>query len=303
MASESQYAHANIYGASDVKRYAENLEDPEYIAFLSPAMREYFKSLIPGKKVLDIACGTGIWSYKAAQSGAKSVDGFDIQEEMVQLAKQATSQFSTVNIRVGDVMDMPYDDNTFDVALSFFVTCTVRLEACIKLFKEIHRVLVPGGKAVVNCISKAAFEKLTVRSGADRVLVEKEITKILMCLSTYPSQDEVNNAFQQLTDAIHVYFTHDESGHVHRITDVNKLSNGQAIWSKTQIMVFASYFYDEQFFQQQIEAAGLKLEKIENYYTEERRIAYNNTNPELKLAKTITDTPVFVMYHLSKPIG
>ena len=113
MASGSQYAHANIYGSSDVKQYAKNLEDPEYIAFLSPVMREYLKSQIPSKKVLDIACDMGIWSY----CGAKSVHGFDIQEEMVELAKQATSQFNTVNIRVGDVMDMPYDDNTFDVAL------------------------------------------------------------------------------------------------------------------------------------------------------------------------------------------
>ena len=87
------------------------------------------------------------------------------------------------------------------------------------------------------------------------------------------------------------------NGYVQRVTDVNKLTNGQAVWVNTQIMVFASYFYDEQFFQQQIEDAGLKLEEIENYYTEERRVA------EIKLAKNITDTPVFVMYHLSKPIG
>ena len=113
----------------------------------------------------------------------------------------------------------------------------------------------------------------------------------------------MTNAFEDLCDVIHVFFTHDEIGRMHRITDADKLTNGQAIWAKTQIMVFAGYFYDEQFFEQQIEAAGLKLEKIENYYTEERRITYDNTNPELKLAKTITDTPVFVMYHLSKPTG
>ena len=59
---------------------------------------------------------------QSSSEWGKSVDGFDIQEEMVELAKQATSQFSTVNIRVGDVMDMPYDDNTFDVALSFYIT-------------------------------------------------------------------------------------------------------------------------------------------------------------------------------------
>ena len=57
--------------------------------------------------MLDIGCGTGYWCYKVALSGAKSVDGFDIQEDMVQLAKQATSQFNSFNIRVGDVMDMP----------------------------------------------------------------------------------------------------------------------------------------------------------------------------------------------------
>ena len=70
-------------------------------------MKKHLESAIPDKKVLDIGCGTGNWCYKAAQYGPKSVDGFDIQEDMVQLAKQATSQFSTVNIRVGDVMDIP----------------------------------------------------------------------------------------------------------------------------------------------------------------------------------------------------
>ena len=73
---------------------------------------------------------------------------------------------------------------------------------------------------------------------------------------------------------------------MHRITDADKLTNGQAK-NSLQIMVFAGYFYDEQFFQQQIEATGLKLEKIESCYTEERRIAYNKTNLESKVAKLL----------------
>ena len=35
----------------------------------------------------------------------------------MELAKQATSQFHTVSIQLGDIMNMPYDDS-FDVALS-----------------------------------------------------------------------------------------------------------------------------------------------------------------------------------------
>ena len=65
--------------------------------------------------MLDIGYESGDWACLAVECGAKSVDGFDIHEDMVELAQQATAQYGSVNICVGDVMDMPYDDNTFDV--------------------------------------------------------------------------------------------------------------------------------------------------------------------------------------------
>ena len=65
--------------------------------------------------MIDIGCESGDRACLAAECDAKIVDGFDIQEGMVELAQQATAQYGSVNICVGDVMDMPYDDNTFDV--------------------------------------------------------------------------------------------------------------------------------------------------------------------------------------------
>ena len=50
---------------------------------------------------------------------------------------------------------------------------------CVTLFKEIYRVLVPGGKVMLNCHVKAAFGKLIVRSGGDKVLLEKDIEENL----------------------------------------------------------------------------------------------------------------------------
>ena len=304
MNGESQYIHAEKYESSEVKLFAESTkEEPQNLAFLTPAMKKHLKSVIPGQKVLDIGCGSGNWCYKAAQSGAKSVDGFDIQEDMVQLAKQATSQFNTVNIRVGDVMDMPYGDNTFDVALSFYVTCGLRLEACISHFTEMYRVLAPGGKAIMVSYSKPAFEGIFLRNGVDKEIVETLIAQKLRSLPNYPTQDQVNDAFGDLHDVIQTAFILDHSGKLQRVNDPDKLSNGHAIWSKTQIMTFADYFYYDQFLQQQIKAAGLNIDNIESYYTEERRIAYNSNNPEIELDKEITDTPPFVMYHLSKPVN
>ena len=304
MISKNQYVHNEKYGSGKLKQYAQKIEkEPPNLAFLFPTMDENFKSVIPGKVVLDIACGKGIYFKRLFQHGAKAVHGFDIDEEMIQLAKQTASQFDAVNVCVGDVRHMPYDDNMFDFALGMYVTCNLPAEVCIALFKEIHRVLVPGGKAMLNCHVKAAFDKLIVRSGGDKVLVEKEIEEKLSNFRSHPPENEINNAFQDLPDLIHVFFTLDENCRLHRITDVDKLIIGQAIWSTCQGTAYPNYYYDEQFIQQQIKASGLKLDKIEMYYTEERRIAYNNTNPEVMLDKNITDTPTLAMYHLSKPIS
>ena len=62
-------------------------------------------------------------------------------------------------------------------------------------------------------------------------------------------------------------------------------------------MTFANYFYDDDFLQQQIKAAGLSINNIDNesYYNEERRVAYNNTNSEIKLDKSLIDIPPFVL--------
>jgi len=72
--------------------------------------------------------------------------------------------------------------------------------------------------------------------------------------------------------------------------------------AKNQIMIFADYFYDDHSLQQQIKAAGLNIDKIKNYYTEERSIM-DGTKPKIELDKTITDAPPFVIYHLSKPVN
>ena len=205
---------------------------------------------------------------------------------------------------IGDVKQMPYDDNMFDFVLGMHVTCALQIEACITFFKEIHRVLVPGGKAMLNChvYVKAAFEKLIIANGGNKVLLEKKIEEKMSNLACYPSEDEINNTFEDLPDFIHVFFTLDQNGGLHRITDVDKLVIGQAVWSTFQTTAYPNCYYDEQFIQQQINAAGLELDKIEDYYTEERRIAYNSTEPEVKLDKTITDIPTLAMFHLSKPI-
>ena len=50
---------------------------------------------------------------------------------------------------VGDATKLPYDDNVFDIVMSFFVTVVLKREACIShsymYVKELHGILVQSG--------------------------------------------------------------------------------------------------------------------------------------------------------------
>ena len=199
----SGYYPTNLYGSDGVKSYEKYCEkEPVIQAFLYPAMENFLKLEIPGKKVLDIGCGDGYWSYQAAQHRAKSVDGFDVQEKMVTLAKQATSQFSIVNIQLGDVINMPYDDETFDVAMSLYMTCNLDNERVSKHFKELHRVLKPGGKAVIVNLAEKSIDKVYLAVSGNEAIVKGKINKSLQQLSKYPTVSEVNKAFSGLQEVI-----------------------------------------------------------------------------------------------------
>ena len=45
---------------------------------------------------------------------------------------------------------MPYDEASFDVAISLLVPCNLSSEAFEKHFQELYRVLAPGGKAIMQ---------------------------------------------------------------------------------------------------------------------------------------------------------
>ena len=292
------YRHS--YGPSEAETYVKkNKLYPEREAFFRPVVQDFLKTEALGKKVLDVGCGDGNWCCEAAECGAKSVDGFDIQKDMVELAKKTTAQYSSVNIRVGDVMAMPYDDNSFDVAISIYVTCSVTFETLTKHFEELHRVLVPGGKALVHNLSHPFYETLYLYDEDDEASVRKSIDKVLQVQRGFSSLAEVNNAFEEFGQVSCTCFATNENGLLFHITDTNQLINEQAIWVKTDYMTFPNYFYNEKYLTDQIMAAGFSINKVENPYTEERRVAYNLANPSgKKIDKKEVEHPRTLFYHL-----
>lgn len=100
--------------------------------------------LFPGAKVLDAGCGTGLVAANAKLLGAVA-EGIDFSEGMVE---QAKDQFPDINFSVGDVEDLPVQDETFDAVLSNIVLFHVTDPE--KAMAEARRVLKPNGRFVFS---------------------------------------------------------------------------------------------------------------------------------------------------------
>ena len=261
------------------------------------------KNLVPGKRVLDIGCGAGNWCVTAAEYGAKSVDGFDIQPEMVELAKQATSHLQDmVHIQVGDAADMPYDDDSFDVAISLFVTCNLPKEICLKHFKELDRVLAPGGMAILLVHTDWSHSKLYLKSRTDLPSAQASLAEILSTLPKYPSTEQLVEAFTKTDEILTTCFAFDEAGYTFLVQSPDQLTDGQPIWRKSEMMTYPNFFYSESMIITELLNNGFNIDRIENPFTEERQKAYNSANPKTVIGNSYVTYPTALIYHVSKPV-
>lgn len=99
-------------------------------------------------KVLDIACGKGSTAFYLAEKYGCSVVGIDISEELIQEAEDTCRKRglnNNVRFEVGNAMDLPFDNNEFDVVISQGIL--VFVDDKTKTINEASRVLKYGGKA------------------------------------------------------------------------------------------------------------------------------------------------------------
>ena len=109
MQSGGHFSNGTRYGTDEIVLFTGDggKHGTIGVAFLDSAVAQSLKRMVPGKRVLDIGCGVRDWCCLAAQYGAKTVDGFDIQEEMVKLAKQTTSHLDMVHYKLEILQTCP----------------------------------------------------------------------------------------------------------------------------------------------------------------------------------------------------
>lgn len=96
-------------------------------------------------EILDIACGTGDLAFEALDQMPKArITGVDITPPMLVLFREKLKQRGvSMRVEEGDVEALAYPDHSFDaVTIGFGTRNFTNLEVA---FREIHRVLKPGG--------------------------------------------------------------------------------------------------------------------------------------------------------------
>jgi ubiquinone/menaquinone biosynthesis C-methylase UbiE len=115
--------------------------------------RSLAADLAAGSAVLEVAPGPGFLAIELAKSGKTTVTGLDISKSFVEIArKNAAREGVAVDFQLGNASAMPFPADSFD-----FIVCRAAFKNFsepVQALVEMHRVLKPGGKAVVIDLRK-----------------------------------------------------------------------------------------------------------------------------------------------------
>ncbi len=172
---------------SDVHDSGENSNNYNRQLFYS-----HIDFIKPGLKLLDLGCGDGLDLVYYQSLGAE-IYGIDASEQMATLAK---NKLPSADIKVGNFNELPYEDNDFDIVMSKYALMTSR--DMQPVFKEIHRVLRPGGimMYLVTHPFRQYFEKINPQAD----YFKKEIVNSNILNGTITVQEPTHTLNEYLND-------------------------------------------------------------------------------------------------------
>lgn len=176
--SDAEIGTPEFFARVEAHRYEKEWHIPAAADFASTR----------GLRVLEIGCGMGTDGAQFAKAGA-NYTGVDLTEAAVELARK---RFEVSGLkgefRVADAERLDFPDESFDLVYSHGVLHhTPDIEAAVR---EIHRVLKPGGRAMVMLYHRGSYNyqigiRVLRRAGAGLLRSETGI-KLINLLTREP---------------------------------------------------------------------------------------------------------------------
>src|SRR3989344_5408627 len=116
---------------------------------------KYFISLLPGKNILDLGCGSGDHSLLFKQQGLE-VSAIDISQEMVRLTRE-----KDIEAEIMDIEQLTFAPESFDGIWAVTSLLHIPKAALPGVIKNLHKILKHGGILYV-CVKEGEGEKMVV---------------------------------------------------------------------------------------------------------------------------------------------
>ena len=101
--------------------------------------------IVPGERVLDVACGSGNGAIAAARRAWGNTTGADFVPALLERGRErAAAEHLEIEFVEGDAEDLPFEDGSFDVVMSIFGAMFAPDQP--RAAAELLRVCRPGGR-------------------------------------------------------------------------------------------------------------------------------------------------------------
>ncbi len=131
-ARPGDFNNADAYEAQ-MGRWSRQLAEP-FLDFAGP---------LEGRRILDMGCGIGSLTFAIARRNPTiSISGIDAAAPFIEHLKHVNHD-PRIDVQVGDALELPFADRSFDHALTLLVLHFVSDTA--KAVSELKRVTKPGG--------------------------------------------------------------------------------------------------------------------------------------------------------------
>ncbi|HUI87983.1 MAG TPA: class I SAM-dependent methyltransferase [Anaerolineales bacterium] len=153
-----RYQDLEMVGAQ-ARRYDQNSREYRMGEIKNEA-KEVAQHIRRGDSVLEVAPGPGYLSIELAKLGQYKITGMDISRDLVEIAARNAKEAGVeIDFRQGNASAMPFDENAFH-----FIVCVLafkNFKEPLKALQEMHRVLKPGGAALIMDLNREASMQVT----------------------------------------------------------------------------------------------------------------------------------------------
>jgi ubiquinone/menaquinone biosynthesis C-methylase UbiE len=107
-----------------------------------------------GRRILDVGAGGRRPPLGLFYEHGFDAWGIDISERQIELAKKFAQEHEMqINFSIGDMRNIPFEDNSFDIVYEFYAMCYLTKNDIRKAISEMKRVVKPGGLVFLGFIS------------------------------------------------------------------------------------------------------------------------------------------------------